>query len=308
MHKKARKYFILFITVCFNVLLLNGCGNEAERNEAVSTVAETEISEQHLVESFTEDEEPVSIEDAVIAEVSPEDVLKGNPISYDCLKIDGWIFEWLVSDYVDADRYFWEDGVLIITKEGSAEEPQIIHVEGEAADGDLAIIENKFVYMDVNFDETPDLLISTGGHGAQGAISYYCFLRMDDGFEEVPSFVDIANPSVDVENNLVLSQWRNAAVSHSWAEYEYQNGTYVMVRELKEEMIIPEGDSENGDEIFCWTINDEIVAQSGEQTIDEIDELLYGEGGGWQIYDGRWKTISNNGLMADYSIYLEPEE
>ena len=88
--------------------------------------------------------------------------------------------------------------------------------------------------MDVNFDDVPDLLLCSGHHGNQGAIAYYCFLQTDAGFVEAPTFTEIPNPAVDTENKLILSQWRNSATSHSWAEFKYKDNAYALYRELCE--------------------------------------------------------------------------
>lgn len=82
---------------------------------------------------------------------------------------------------------------------------------------------------------------------------------------EEPTFTEIPNPAVDVENKMILSQWRNWAASHSWAEYKFQDNAYVQYRELCEEAV---GYDEDGND--------------------------------------RWRTIFNNGLTADGSIYNEP--
>ena len=42
------------------------------------------------------------------------------------------------------------------------------------------------------------------------------------------------------------------------------------------------------------------------QTEEEIIVLLYGENSQWKLADDRWRTLYNNGMMADFSIYDEP--
>ena len=142
---------------------------------------------------------------------------------------------------------------------------------------------------DVNFDNVPDLLICTGHHGNQGLLTYYCFLQTENGFVESPTFTDIANPSIDAERKLILSQWRNWAASHSWAEYQCQNNTYSLYRELCEE---PDSDtSKDGKDIWVWTVNDEVVARSDELSEEEIVDFLYGENSEWKLADDRWRKV-----------------
>lgn len=268
-----------------------------EESEEVPTVPK---EENGLLEIYV-DSTPISItEDVMIADVSPQEILSGNPIIYDRFRIDGWIFEWLISDYYED---FWEDGVLVVSRENERKDAQVIHVKAEGGYGTQVSIENKFLYADVNFDGVPDLLVCAGLFGNQLASGYYCFLQTDDGFVEAPTFTDISNPAIDAEHNLVRSQWRNSAASHSWGEYKYQDGAYVWDRELREDCMISDDTNED---IWVWTVNGEEIGRSDELSSEEIDDLLYSEKSEWQIMDDRWRTLYNGGLTADYSIYEEP--
>ena len=280
------------------------------------TVPETD-SEDEIQEPIPNDDGSLEIysareiiplsDDIIVGQVTLEDILLGNPILYDRVIIDGFVFEWILTDYDDEDNYFYEEGVLIISKEDDAEYMQVIHTQGEGGGwGPPASLSYKFKYMDVNFDDVPDLLICTGHHGNQGLVTYYCFLQTDTGFEEAPTFTEIANPSVDTENKLILSQWRNSAVSHSWAEYKYQDNAYILDRELREDAEAPEGARDASDYIWVWTVNGEVIGRSDELSESEIIDLLYNENSEWRIADDRWRTIYNNGMTADYSIYNEP--
>ena len=242
-------------------------------------------------------------DDMIVGRAALEDILQGNPILYDRVLIDGYVVEWVLSDYEDEDNIFLEDGAVIISKEDNAENTQVINTQAEGGWGSPVSLENKFVYMDVNFDDVPDLLVCTGHHGNQGLITYYCFLQTDAGFVEAPTFTEIANPAVDTENKLILSQWRNGAASHSWAEYKYEGNAYVRYRELCEEA---EGYDEDRNDIWVWTVNGEEIGRSDELSESEIEDLIYNENSEWRILDDRWRTIYNNGLNADFSIYSEP--
>ena len=242
--------------------------------------------------------------DMIVGQVTVEDILQGKPILYDRFQTNGYVFEWILLDDEDDDTIFFVDGVLIISKEDNMENTQVIPVK--VPYGSPVSLENKFEYMDVNFDDVPDLLICTGHHGNQGLITYCCFLQTDTGFVEEPTFTDIANPSVDSENHLILSQWRNWAASHSWAKYMYQDNVYVLYRELCEEAEIPEKGQDTDEDIWVWTVNGEEIGRSDELSRSEIEDLLYNENSEWRLVDDRWRTIYNNGLMKDYSIYGEP--
>lgn len=243
----------------------------------------------------------IAIDQMMTVQVSPQEILMGNPILYDRFRVDGWVFEWLISDYYDEDNWFAEDGILAVSREGSEEDAQVIHVTAEGGYATWVSAENKFEYVDVNFDGLSDLLICTGHHGNQGALTYYCFLQTENGFVEAPSFTDIPNPAIDAENQLILSQWRNSAASHGWAEYKCQNNTYVRYRELCEDL-----EHSGDEEVWVWTLNGEEVARSNALSEEEIAEFLYDESSEWKLLDDRWRTLYNDGLTADYSIYSSP--
>ena len=240
-------------------------------------------------------------EDRMTAQISPQDILTGNPILYNRFQVDGWIFEWLISDYYDDDNWFFEEGVLVISREGNTQEIQIIPVKAEGGYATWVSAKNKFEYVDVNFDTIPDLLICTGHHGNQGALTYYCFLQTETGFVEAPTFSNIPNPSIDTENQLILSQWRNSAASHSWAEYKCEDNIYVLSRELREELLV-----DSDEEIWIWTVNGEEIGRSNELSKAEIEDLLYNENSEWNLSHNRWQILYNNGMMSDYSIYSDP--
>lgn len=164
------------------------------------------------------------------------------------------------------------------------EEVQILHVEAEGKGGIWVSAERKFEYGDVNFDGLPDLLICTGRHGVQGVLTYYCFLQTENGFAEAPTFTDISDSKADAESELVLGQWRNSADSYSWAEYQYQDGTYVIIRELREETCyLPDQD------VRVWTINGIEVGRSDLLSEEETEDLLYNENSEWKLDGDRWR-------------------
>lgn len=313
---KGCKFLKISRVFVFCVIMLSGCGGLWD-NKVIHP--STEIQETNMDESeyFTITEEEDKIidditsetsqviydkdgvmeiyangdkislpEDIMTAQISPQDILKGNPIIYDRVQMDGYIFEWIISDYYDDTNLFLEDAVLAVSDETDTEEVQIIHVKAEGGGAVWVLAENKFKYTDVNFDNLPDLLICTGHHGNQGLLTYYCFLQTENGFTESLSFTDIANPAVDAENKLILSQWRNSAASHSWAEYECLDNRFVLSRELREEAVV-----EADKEIWVWTENDREIGRSDELSEKEIEDLLYNENSEWKISSDRWRTL-----------------
>lgn len=287
--------------VLSGLLIICGFGSFRTEDEAVMEVQQEIPTEENVFLEIYADGERISVSgDMMAAEVSPQEILRGSPVIYDRFRRDGWVFEWLISDYHDDHLFFLEDGVLVISREGDREDVQIIHVKAEGGGGIWVSVENKFEYVDVNYDGISDLLICTGSHGNQGALTYYCFLQTENGFVECPTFTDIPNPAIDAENELILSQWRNSAASHSWAEFRYQDNVYTLQRELREEI----WDAEKN--IWIWTVNGEVIGRSDELSAEETEDLLYSENSEWEILGDRWQTLYHHGLMADYSIYDEP--
>lgn len=322
------KYIVFVLLFLF---LLNGCESLQEQESVLSSaeVQKTDVGEREacavsnvelestaseilqemqteengLLEIYNDGAEISVSKECMIAQVSPQELLKGKLILYDRFRTDGFVFEWFISDYYDEDNSFLEDAVLVVSRENDEGNVQIIPVKAEGGWATWVSLENKFEYVDVNFDNLLDLLICTGHHGNQGLLTYYCFLQTKEGFGEAPTFTDISNPSIDVENQLILSQWRNSGASHSWAEYQCYDNTYVLKRELCEDAI---WDSKQDLDIWVWTVNGEEIGRSDEMTEEEIWNLLYDENGEWGIAGERWRTLYNSGLTVDYSIYNEP--
>ena len=276
-----------------DVLIESDSDEERIENNVTEEYNETDMGEENKIIAVYNDGEIIDIynddeilsvsENMMVAEVTPEEILRGNLILYSRYNMDGWVFEWLISDYDGGNNVYLDEAVLVISPENDARDTQIIHVTSEGLQTYLGA--DKFKYIDVNFDDIPDLLIMGGRYGAQGMERYFCFLQTEDGFMEVPDFAEIPNPRVDAENRLILSTWRNSAVSHSWAEYSYQNNTYVMERHLREDLL----DADN--RVWIWYVNDEEIGRSDELSETEIDDLLYNENSEWKLSDSRWENF-----------------
>ena len=85
-----------------------------------------------------------------------------------------------------------------------------------------------------------------------------------------------------------------------------ETNAYVLSRELCEEAVRPEKEQDANEDIWVWTVNGEEIGRSDKLSRSEIEDLLYNENSEWRLMDDRWRTIYNNGLMRDFSIYSEP--
>ncbi|MBQ8596722.1 MAG: hypothetical protein IJ409_09795 [Lachnospiraceae bacterium] len=126
-----------------------------------------------------------------------------------------------------------------------------------------------FAIKDINFDGVEDVTLRTGRFGNQGIVYEFGWIWDETKQDYIysDSYSHIGNPSVDPEQQIVRSSWRNSAVSHGWGIYEYRGGEFVLKSKMKEDMLwddeIPEGMEvpENG-EVWCWT---EEIFQGGER-------------------------------------------
>lgn len=278
----------------FGSIILCGCSQSIKRDEtevAIPTIENTEKDDVPIVETeYTENSEESenNIQDNIVASVSIEELLQGNLTVYERFDTDEYIFEWLISDYSNTENIFVEDAVLVISSKNQPNSISIIHVQGEGAGGISCSNEERFIYEDVNFDKKEDLLICTGSHGVQGVLTYYSFLQTDEGFIESPEFTCIANPKIDSQNQLILSQWRNSAASHSWAEYEYVDGKFIIKRTLTENVEISNTDDSDS-YIYIWDVDGIVIGRSDQLSDKEIDDLIYNEKSDWGLDGERWQ-------------------
>ena len=170
------------------------------------------------------------------------------------------------------------------------------------------------ILTDINFDGHKDILVSQGHFGAQGSVTFACYLGSDDTYILNDSFSKIANPALDVQNHRILSTWRNMAVSHSWAMYSYINGQLIETDRLTQEPIITKITNEDGieEEIEVWghmiehfnngDIESEIYLKS-DYSDNEWFAMFYDEDSFWGLLSDKWRTLNNQGTLMDWSIY-----
>ena len=211
----------------------------------------------------------------LLAPVELGEVLQGTLTGYARLRADGWIFEWLESDYSDrTPEMSYQEEKVLISREGGQDCQSF-----EMWDYSMPDVgpEEKLLYEDVDFDGLPDLLACTGHHGNQGFVTFYCYLQRDGGFEECPSYTDIWFPSIDTENKRILSFQRNWAASHSWGIYEFQDGEFVSTHWLTEEPApdwLPSKENDYENMVWQWTVDGQVIGRSDTLTEEEIDQLF----------------------------------
>lgn len=160
----------------------------------------------------------IAIEPEDVVQIPKDSAYKNNNIQkYYSFNYGYKKFEWITPKNKD-HLSFKENAVLIITDNNKT---QIIKVKGEGGQGTYVEPNDKFSFVDVNFDGQLDLLVKAGSFGSQESVKYYCFLQTNKGFKEVPKFVDILNPVIDKENKVIKSEWRNSANSYGKSIYKF---------------------------------------------------------------------------------------
>lgn len=171
--------------------------------------------------------------------------------------------------------------------------------------GRIANASGGLLLADVDYDGQKDILIKRGHFGNQGLVTYTCFLKRGDEYVLNESFSEIANPSLDQENRMVLSAWRNWSASHSWAMYVFSDGLFSETDRLTEE---PESDNtENWKYTVEKYVGGKVTASevyfTREYTEEEILDLFFAEEGYWGLKGDKWNTLNNLGSYSGYGIY-----
>ena len=224
------------------------------------------------------------------------------------------VYELIVADHVQLDSEFstarFEAKVFVSERRNDA----YYFLDSYSIQGRLGNISGGLVITDANFDGEKDILVSQGHFGAQGLVTFACYLGNNGTYELNESFSTIMNPSLDVQNHKVLSTWRNMAVSHSWAMYSYIDGEFVETERLTQE---PETTGEmredgSGVEIEVWK---HIVEHFGngntesetyltsDYSDDEWRAMFYRGESYWGLLSDKWRTLYNQGTLMDWSIY-----
>ncbi len=85
---------------------------------------------------------------------------------------------------------------------------------------------------DVNFDGVKELLIHRGYFGVQGAQGYECYIfdSEQNMFVWCPGFMNIANPKVDVENQMIIGTYRSDASTYKDEFFVFTGNSFEFVR------------------------------------------------------------------------------
>lgn len=305
------KKYILFLGTILFCMLFTGCGNSVENagiEENQEVLSDNVVKEVEA--EFTEESEKEASENGSLSE--KEEVNRDyNPIDY--------------MDHEIRSTYFLKDGSrgyeLVIAQSGETEEyvrdvkvfvsqladdtyclKQVL----EDREHEGAAWDSEGLYLvDANFDGEKDILVQNGHYGNQGAQAYSCYLFEDGQYVQYKGFEEIPNVSVDEENKVILSSWRNSAASYGWGVYVYENGQYYLAKILTEEY--KTGEEE---ESQCyWTVeeyHDAVLSlkdSEGKGTVTEqfntvecdeetIKEKLYGKESFWRLGDYyRWNSL-----------------
>jgi len=163
----------------------------------------------------------------------------------DNFNISGTQFDFVIYDIQPIDENEWGFHLaIVVIKDG--EVLDIIYNRDRWSEN-ISVLE-----MDVDFDGKMDIVIFLGYDGAQGARTYNIYLQRDKGFLSAPILV--SNPIFDIENQLVLTTWRNAAWSHSRFIYRFVGDEFVAVEHLLTEIVPSEEEGVSDQYLWHHTI------------------------------------------------------
>lgn len=209
-----------------------------------------------------------------------------NVMDYARFKKDNHIFEFVVTDKEVTSEFFMNEAYLVITDAKNDKAKTIISCRFNI-DG-CNYLDNEFAsYNDVNFDGEEDLIINEGMFGNQGVTTCQAFIKIEGGYRWEESYSHIANPIVDNDNKLILSSWRNSAVSHSWAFYEYKDESFIQSKVLTEELINMQSETV-AEDVWQWEVDGTVIGTSDKLTKKKIDDLIYNEKNEWGLSTDRW--------------------
>ena len=224
------------------------------------------------------------------------------------------VYELIVTDYevkADSEFDFWYEAKIFISEKINDDYHFLYSLD---IPGRIGNVSGGLMLTDVNFDGQKDILVSQGHFGNQGLVTFACFLGINGTYKPNESFSSIANPSLDIQNQKVLSTWRNWAASHSWAMYSYIKGEFIETDRLTEE---PDETGEmKGDglgvEIEVWKNTTERfkngntetkIYLTSDYTDAEWQTMFYDENSFWGLTSDKWRTLYNQGTLLDWSIY-----
>lgn len=272
-----------------------------ESAQSIGTSTETDTGEQPSISGDAGTEELSAAPPAIVAANPHIEIKEGYAaVDYASGDLSEYSYEayYITSEDTELSDYYWQFAVS-----RNSEFIGVLTIESDEMGMAWPELSGILQEADVNFDGVMDILLCLGHWGNQGALIYKCFLAQDASeaaqdktvLTECPSFADIANPSPDSSQKLVLSSWRNSAVSHGYGKYKYMNHEFILSECLTEFLA-----SDNGKEVWNWKIEEwkdgaaqvEKIITTEDYTRDEIHEILYGENSEWKLMEEKWSPIS----------------
>ncbi len=275
---------------------------EGSTQEVRENISESEELTEEASQETTEDVETETAEGEENKDYDPIDYMEYEIQTTYFLKDESWGYELVIAQ---GQEYVREVKIFVSQLR---EDVYCLRQVLEDTKHDGAAWDSRGLYLvDVNFDGEKDILVQNGHYGNQGAECYSCYLHEGGEYVQCEGFEEIPNVSVDEENQMILSSWRNSAVSHGWGVWVYENGSFHLQRSLTEEYRENEGyegklvgywtDEEYSDAVS--TLQDSegkgtIVDQFNYLECDEeiINEKLYGKSSFWKLNDHyRWNSL-----------------
>lgn len=246
---------IVLLTIFFTLAVI-GCakkdGNSTESAESLigESVVEdnTSIMEESLVEetisadSISEDRVDIDISDI---DCGDEEIL--NAIETECtisasedIEYFGWVDENVVFRVAIKRKEEYQDEYDHVRDYFFIKNNDYVHTlmidypsKKESRDSDRYVFDAcDFCaeYIDVNFDNNKDLVISLGHEGPHAYKKYCAYLYEEGEYQYEKSFEEIPNFEINNEEKEIIGSYISGGESY-YIKYKYQDGAFVEITE-----------------------------------------------------------------------------
>ncbi len=225
--------------VLFSFILLDGCANLNKEKFVIEEKSKSEINKEKVEESIEIDSDVKNID-------SGDN--KINKLIYNVVKITDEekveYTQWVEKDHIyrvaiervneDPVEYLHLRDYFFID---NAEEPQYFEVTYPSKLNKKA---DRYVYdacgfevdyIDINFDDNKDIVISLGHQGSNADMVNCAYVYENGEYVYKKSFEQIVNYSVDNSDKLIIGTYSAGPYEHVEIKYAYRDGKFVEVSE-----------------------------------------------------------------------------
>ncbi len=214
----------------------------------------------------------------VLADETPDEVSDEALILRASAINDGKIYEWYLSDTIAPGSESSFNGKIVITSESDPDDYQVIFDKFCIG----CPFEPQFVFCDVNYDGTVEVLTDLGRFGNKQLTYYncYCFDESMNSYVSLPGFNGIANPATDTKQEYIFEVF-NIPNGATYTAYRFDDDGIVPVHTVKFTL-----DYENGERLCIIDGVETVCGDDGYYDDALKDNPVY------QIFFGENRLVS----------------